>query len=63
MKQIIGKLIWNISEFFNIGLGQYAPLIFAWMIGCTNYKRIDQPPPTEGSDPPTHKASGDKENE
>jgi hypothetical protein len=33
MKKFIGKLIWNISEYFDIDLGKFAPIIFGWMIG------------------------------
>ena len=28
----IGKLIWNLSEYFNIPLGNFAPTVFSWMV-------------------------------
>jgi hypothetical protein len=31
--KIIGKLIWNFSEYFNFPLGKFAPTVFGWMIG------------------------------
>jgi hypothetical protein len=34
----IGKLIWNLSEYFNIPLGNFAPTVFGWMIGSKGKK-------------------------
>jgi hypothetical protein len=36
------KLVWNLSEKFNIDLGQYAPYVFGKMIGSKG-KLIDYP--------------------
>lgn len=36
--KIIGKIIWELSEFFSIGLGKYAPIVFGWMIGSKGKK-------------------------
>ena len=41
MKKLIGKWIWNIAEYFYIDLGNYAPVVFGWMIGSKG-KRIDK---------------------
>lgn len=32
------SFIWNTSEYLNISLGKYAPLVFGWMIGCRSKK-------------------------
>lgn len=29
----LGRLIWNFSEYFNVSLGNFAPIVFGWMIG------------------------------
>lgn len=34
----IGKLIWNLSEYFNVSLGNFAPTVFGWMIGSQGKK-------------------------
>lgn len=39
MKKVLGKIIWDISEFSGIGLGKYAPIVFGWMIGCKEYRK------------------------
>jgi hypothetical protein len=31
--KIIGKVIWDLSEYLNIPLGNFAPTVFGWMIG------------------------------
>lgn len=31
--KFIGKIIWDFSEFFHIPLGNFAPIVFEWMIG------------------------------
>ena len=36
--RIIGKIIWDISEFTGIGLGKYAPIVFGWMVGSKGKK-------------------------
>ena len=33
-KQLFASCIWNISEYFEVGLGKYAPTVFGWMIGA-----------------------------
>jgi hypothetical protein len=33
MRKIIATFIWDFSEYINIGLGRFAPIIFVWMIG------------------------------
>lgn len=33
IKKYIGSFVWNTSEYLNIGLGDYAPIVFGWMIG------------------------------
>lgn len=38
IKRIIGKTIWNFSEFYNISLGKFAPICFGWMIGSKGTK-------------------------
>lgn len=32
-KQLIASCIWNLSEYFGVGLGKYAPIVFGWVIG------------------------------
>jgi hypothetical protein len=36
-KQFFASCIWNLSEYFEIGLGKYAPIIFGWMIGAKQH--------------------------
>ena len=36
------KLVWNLSEYFHINLGKYAPYIFGKMIGSKG-KRVEYP--------------------
>ena len=33
LRELIGSLLWNTSEYLNIPLGRFAPIIFGWMIG------------------------------
>jgi hypothetical protein len=33
MAKRIATIIWNLSEYFKIGLGKYAPTVFGIMIG------------------------------
>tara|TARA_R110002111_G_scaffold216472_1_gene279087 strand:- start:168 stop:323 length:156 start_codon:yes stop_codon:yes gene_type:complete len=40
LKQFIGSLIWNTSERFKLPLGRFAPIIFGWMIGSKDKKRM-----------------------
>lgn len=40
MKKLIAREIWYISESFNISLGRFAPIIFGWMIGSKNKKKL-----------------------
>ena len=35
------SLVWNTSEYLNIGLGRFAPYVFHKMIGC-DYGRVDK---------------------
>jgi len=37
--KIIGYLIWNTAELFNISLGKFAPYIFGIMIGRFPHKK------------------------
>jgi hypothetical protein len=39
MKKFICGIIWRISEYTNIGLGKYAPIIFGIMIGKKGEKK------------------------
>jgi len=39
MKKLIGKIIWELSELFEVGLGKYAPTVFGWMIGSKGLKK------------------------
>jgi hypothetical protein len=32
MKEFIGTIIWNTSEFLKIPLGRFAPIVFGWMV-------------------------------
>ena len=34
----LGRLIWNFSECFNVSLGNFAPIVFGWMIGSKGKK-------------------------
>ena len=38
IKKFIGSCIWDFSEFTNIGLGRFAPIVFGWMIGSKGKK-------------------------
>jgi len=31
--KFVGSIIWQLSEWSNIGLGRFAPTVFGWMIG------------------------------
>lgn len=46
MKQRIATIIWNLSEYFEIGLGKYAPKVFETMIGIKgklmDYETVDK---------------------
>jgi len=42
MKKKIGKLIWGFSEYWDIDLGEFAPIVFGWMIGSKGYKITDR---------------------
>lgn len=35
------KTVWVAHEFMGISFGKYAPWIFAQMIGCKKYKKIN----------------------
>lgn len=37
--KIIASILWTLSEWSGIGLGRFAPYVFAKMIGC-EYRRI-----------------------
>lgn len=39
--------VWNISEFFGVGLGGFGPWVFHQMIGCNKkvYRQIDDKRP------------------
>lgn len=39
MKQKIGRIIWNTSEYLNINLGNFAPIVFGWMINSKPNKK------------------------
>ncbi len=39
LKSIAGSWIWNISEYFHIGLGKYVPIVFGWMIESKGKKQ------------------------
>jgi len=41
MKKKIGKLIWGFSEYWDIDLGEFTPIVFGWMIGSKGYKITD----------------------
>lgn len=45
IKQKICTVIWEMSEYYNIPLGWFAPYIFGGMIGCKG-KRVNE----DGSD-------------
>jgi hypothetical protein len=36
--QVIGGLIWSTSERLDVPLGQFAPIVFGWMIGSEGVK-------------------------
>ena len=38
-KQFLASCIWNITEYFGIGLGKHAPIVFEWMIGYKGKKK------------------------
>lgn len=38
MKRMLARWLWEVSEFFNIPLGRFAPHVFAAMIGCEKYE-------------------------
>jgi hypothetical protein len=38
-KNLIGSLIWNTSERYNIKLKSLAPRVFGWMIGCKKKRK------------------------
>lgn len=40
MGKVIYSAIWNISEFFNISLGRFAPTVFEGMLGGTVVKKV-----------------------
>lgn len=31
--KIIGRIIWELLEFFDISVGKYDPIILGWMLG------------------------------
>ena len=37
----LATILWNLSEWSGIGLGRLAPHVFAKMIGCERYERIE----------------------
>ena len=39
MIRLLATLIWNVSEYTNIGLGRFAPYVFGLMIGAKTMKR------------------------
>jgi len=38
--QFICSCIWNTSEFLDLPLGRFAPIVFKCMIGCKKNKKI-----------------------
>ena len=36
--KIIGRIIWDLSEGFEIPLGTFAPMVFGWMVGSKGKK-------------------------
>ena len=39
-KPNIWSWIWDTSEALGVGLGRFAPYVFAKMIGCEGYRRV-----------------------
>lgn len=42
LRKRICAIIWNLSEWSGVGLGRFAPHIFACMIECKEYKEVDK---------------------
>jgi len=40
VKRAIGSCIWNTSEFLKIPLGRFSSIVFGWMIGAENRKKL-----------------------
>ena len=40
MIKILARNIWNMSEYYNINLGIFAPYIFGLMIGYNHKKKL-----------------------
>ena len=38
-KKLVGSLIWNTSEKFNVDLKNLAPIVFGWMIGSKKERK------------------------
>ncbi len=38
---LLASIIWNLSEFLNVSLGRFAPVIFNAMLGAKNKTKID----------------------
>ncbi|AGO49520.1 hypothetical protein Phi4:1_gp107 [Cellulophaga phage phi4:1] len=38
-KRLFASCIWNLSEYFEFGLGRYGPIVFGWMIGSNGNKK------------------------
>ena len=41
-KQLFASCVWEMSEYFEVGLGKYAPTIFGWMIGSKGKQMISK---------------------
>lgn len=39
MLSLLGRIIWEVSEYLHINLGKYAPTVFGWMIGKKGVRR------------------------
>lgn len=48
IKRYVGLWVWNTAEYLGINLGRLGPHVFAWMIGCKEYTKVEDPPTQEG---------------
>ncbi len=42
MKKLLASWVWNLSEFFGISLGRFAPVVFGAMIDCKSKKITEE---------------------
>jgi len=41
--QLLWQSVWNLTDFLGIGLGRFAPWVFAQMTGATHWRKSNKP--------------------